>query len=768
MILERVSRPSYETLLLTLILVSLCLYSPLSMAEVYRWPLSKNYGVSATFGESRQDHFHAGIDLSTNGKTGLPVLAIADGEVYRLKVQKRAYGRALYIQHSGGIQSVYAHLDRYSDELQIEQIYQKTAAEMKTRYPGDIFIDPPIRVKKGDVVAYSGETGAGLPHLHLELRMNESTVLNPLTHGFQDPQDTAAPVFQSFYLYPVGTGSFVNGSAGLSEIRLKRKSTFYKADEIPVVRGDFLVSVSAYDSTSRPYRRSPLSYRILVDGKEVYYLEFQQFSYGQPDGFGLVYDQGKPGRSYFEYPVMLSRWTEFTPPFVKNTIPFSTRNLGPGLHEMRIEARDANQNVSLAQLNFIVNEPPRIELERVYEDAGDLVVSAVVRDANWKDAQPQSLAAVVEYSVDSGKTFFPFPMTILDLQSGPEALRFLYKLPVRQISDSPRTMIVKARGYDGLEYSTYTVSAIRAGKKPVFEEIHEKPEGRLRYETYSDGIGFFYETTGKSYAPISLAVGGRPESIPMEARELTSYQTILPAPKIRGTVQASVAGQESVSIPVDYARKGTAITIRRDNYELVLGEKCLYRDTFIWTKSVPEYSARTLPPVGPLLQLGPRGTPLQSDAILSFNYPVDLATPEKLSIYRWDRKKQSWSPLISPVNTSSRTVRAKISYLDLYALILDNSNPTVSYIFPKRNSSTRNATPRLAAVIRDTGMDVDDEKVTFYIDGVPYSAEYDPDRNVAVFQVTSPLKKGSHQFRVEALDYGGNKTVGPTVTFGVR
>src|SRR5215510_4173327 len=73
----------------------------------YGWPLREKYGISATFGEYCYDHFHAGIDLSTNGDTGLPVLAVADGEVYRLKIQKRGYGKAIYIRHEGGVVSVY-------------------------------------------------------------------------------------------------------------------------------------------------------------------------------------------------------------------------------------------------------------------------------------------------------------------------------------------------------------------------------------------------------------------------------------------------------------------------------------------------------------------------------------------------------------------------------------------------------------------------------------------------------------------------------------
>src|SRR5262249_7617793 len=149
------------------VLISFLFFLALQSGEAasYSWPLQDDFGISATYGESRIDHYHAGIDLSTNGDTGLPVLAMADGEVYRMKVTKRGYGRALYVRHADGIIIMYGHLESFSSDLGFEQAYQKKVTETGSRYPGDIFIDPPVPVKKGTIVAYSGETGVGLPHL---------------------------------------------------------------------------------------------------------------------------------------------------------------------------------------------------------------------------------------------------------------------------------------------------------------------------------------------------------------------------------------------------------------------------------------------------------------------------------------------------------------------------------------------------------------------------------------------------------------------------
>ena len=41
--------------------------------ETYIWPLEGRYALTSTFAEYRSGHFHAGVDISTGGRTGLPM-----------------------------------------------------------------------------------------------------------------------------------------------------------------------------------------------------------------------------------------------------------------------------------------------------------------------------------------------------------------------------------------------------------------------------------------------------------------------------------------------------------------------------------------------------------------------------------------------------------------------------------------------------------------------------------------------------------------------
>ena len=87
-------------------------------AQEYIAPLDINLLLSGTFGELRSNHFHAGIDIKTDGVEGQKVKAIADGYVSRIKVSTWGYGKAIYITHpKTGHTSVYAHLQKFSDKI---------------------------------------------------------------------------------------------------------------------------------------------------------------------------------------------------------------------------------------------------------------------------------------------------------------------------------------------------------------------------------------------------------------------------------------------------------------------------------------------------------------------------------------------------------------------------------------------------------------------------------------------------------------------------
>ncbi|MGB3618427.1 MAG: peptidoglycan DD-metalloendopeptidase family protein, partial [Catalinimonas sp.] len=67
-------------------------------------PGQTNY-LAGSMGELRRNHFHGGLDIKTEQRTGLPVYASADGHVYRVRVAEGGYGNAVYLQHPNGLKT---------------------------------------------------------------------------------------------------------------------------------------------------------------------------------------------------------------------------------------------------------------------------------------------------------------------------------------------------------------------------------------------------------------------------------------------------------------------------------------------------------------------------------------------------------------------------------------------------------------------------------------------------------------------------------------
>ncbi|NLK80641.1 MAG: M23 family metallopeptidase [Bacteroidales bacterium] len=203
--------------------------------------------LSANFGELRPNHFHAGLDYKTEGVEGKPVFAIDSGYVSRIMIRPVGYGNALYITHSSGYVSVYAHLQSFSPEITSYITHYQLQNKM---HSVDVAIEPHVLlVQRGQEIAKSGNSGSsGGPHVHFEIRnKNGDVAYNPFLF-YPTILDKTQPRITSLFVYPLDSLSFVNGFEKKQQFSVRQISPgVYKIPEKIRVKGSIGMGIRAND-----------------------------------------------------------------------------------------------------------------------------------------------------------------------------------------------------------------------------------------------------------------------------------------------------------------------------------------------------------------------------------------------------------------------------------------------------------------------------------------------------------------------------------------
>ena len=185
--------------------------APDQTAEFHR-PFDFPLYLSGNFGELRSNHFHGGIDFKTQGTIGHPIHCADDGYVSQISVSGGGYGRAIYVVHpSSGLTTVYGHVDRFTPA--IDSIVNARQYQIETFAINMRFDENDFPVKKGDIIAYSGNAGYSFgPHLHMEVRHTATgDAIDPLPYFKTLISDNVAPIANSLILYPDKSQGSVNG-----------------------------------------------------------------------------------------------------------------------------------------------------------------------------------------------------------------------------------------------------------------------------------------------------------------------------------------------------------------------------------------------------------------------------------------------------------------------------------------------------------------------------------------------------------------------------
>ncbi len=330
---------------------------PLSaVAQSLLWPTSASRQLSSGFGSDRANRFHMGLDIRTRQQVGHPVFAIADGYIDSVAVSPYGYGKVLYVRHPNGYRSVYAHLDRFAGEL--DSLVSRLQRE-RGRYRVALSL-PPGRfpVRAGEVIAYSGETGAGPPHLHLEYHAPGDVAVNPFRYGLPAVSDRTAPVFYRLAVVPLSDSSRVEGGI---ESRVWRLPSHRRARPAPLpplrVRGAVGLAVEVIDyMDGSGYRLAVPELELWIGGRRLFYRRLDRIPYRYVAAYDLDRDYGlreRTGRAF----VRLWRHPANPLPGYETDGSGGILRLAPGRYQFRILARDVFGNRSTLE-GILVVDPP--------------------------------------------------------------------------------------------------------------------------------------------------------------------------------------------------------------------------------------------------------------------------------------------------------------------------------------------------------------------------------------------------------------------------
>ncbi len=264
------------------------------------WPTDAGRCVTSSFCEFRPGHFHSGLDISTWGRTGYRCFAVDDGEIVRARVACGGYGRAVYVRLKDGRTAVYAHLSRFAGGL-ADSMRARQEAEGSSWVDVD-FAPGTFPVRRGGLVAYTGQSGVGVPHLHVEIRDAEQRPLDPLRAGLS-VADSTPPRVTRVALTPLGPASSVDGRSDtvIYDVLPGNPAPPDRLARTLPAEGEIGISLEFDETTDIcRYHLAPARIELREGGKLLYAIDYASFDFAETGLMDLQIDPrfsyGKVGR----------------------------------------------------------------------------------------------------------------------------------------------------------------------------------------------------------------------------------------------------------------------------------------------------------------------------------------------------------------------------------------------------------------------------------------------------------------------------------------
>ena len=719
------------------------------------WPIKKEIDLSSGFGDFRENRFHTGIDIRTGGKIGTQIFAPVSGYILRVRTAYTGYGKGLYLRGDDGFIYVFGHLHDF--EPRIDSLIKTTQRDTK-RYFQDIALPKgQLKIKKGDFLGYTGQTGAGAPHLHFEKRTADNFPLNPLKNGFS-LNDKIKPIFSKIGFKMLDDYAlFDNGRRELEFTpKFDSVSQNYYLDTLLYFNNPFGLFAGVFDQMRKGgMQQSVYKLTLKIDNKEFYAVTFDTIDFETQRAVNFRYEylqavnnEKRVQRLYnadgHDYKGAVSQNKS------NGKIGYK-KNITYGHHSAEIIAEDCFGNKRSLLFDFIFG--PQEELFRLDSEIVKLKKEHYFYFTPIKEIAAMQIDSLVPFMNRADKWGKVNKSEVKTLENG-------------QIQ-------CKLNGY---KTNRTTIRLFVFSKKAVIRDnifSGIQPKGKLsvtlNYEILEDGILANLHVKAKQSADARIELYYKDKLLDVLYPKLFNMNLyslfIPPLKKYEQIDKIGYAMSKDTTYPLQYrdslkiylvgyknnqkiTSHGMTFEFQKDNF---------YKPHFIQIDKRFYLKNNKERLVSTLVEIKPKAFLCKSNFNISYDVRKGDPFYERTGLCWFDENKKKWVWLEN--ERDDHTLNAQSTGGGTFAVLYDLVPPEISRLNIINGKTYTSRNLKVTFLVEDLLSGIaDDQSFNVKLDKEWLIPEYDPETKRFIARPAKPLTPGKHHLGIEVVDRVGNKS----------
>ncbi len=718
------------------------------------WPVQTKIDLSSGFGDFRANRFHTGIDIRTGGRVGIKVVAPVSGHIHRIRTAYTGYGKGLYLKGDDGNIYVFGHLMDF--EPRIDSLVKTAQRETRRYFLDTTLAKNKIKVKKGDLLGFSGQTGAGAPHLHFEKRTSNNLPLNPLTNGFT-LDEKEKPIFTKIGFNMLDDYSlFDNGQRTLEFIPKFDSSTQnYYLDTLVYFNRPFGIFAGVFDQMkNNGMQQSVYKLTYNIDGKEFYQVIFEKLDFDNQRAVNFRYEYLKAvNKDKRVQRLYNAQGHDFDGSRSKNKSQgiINTKSMTYGHHKAEIIAEDSFGNKRKLLFDFIYG--PEEELYKLDSHIVEKLTDHYFYFTPTIDLVPMQIDSIVP-NLNRGKLWGKVKNSKVEkLENGQIRCQF--------ISQKVSTTTIRLFLYSkkALIRDNIFTGVVKKGKLAV----------ELNYEIMEDGILVNLNVRAKQSAEARIELYYKEKLIDVlypQLFNMTNYACFIPPlKKYEHIDQIGFAMSKDTTYRLRYKDSLNIQLVGHKNNQKIEVENLIFtfeKDNFYKPRFIEIAKRFYLKDSGvrlvsEIVEIKPSAFLCKSN--FKIQYTIRNTNPfyERTGFGWFNEEKKEWVWLENERDEYELTSESTGG--GTFAVLYDLIAPTISKLnlidqktyYINRFKVTFKIEDDLSGIADDLSFNVKIDKEWL----IP---EYDPETNKFIATPAQPLSAGKHHFGLEVVDKVGNKT----------